>query len=112
MTSLKLNVEQLSHLQSLEAAIRSAIEDFGSDKPVKYFQNLEHEVYVGVQTPYTCVNIRKFWTVPETLQLHPTKVGIPLSFQEFETLMNVIEYLQKCFVRSSTPEVDPNGKTC
>ena len=95
MTSLKLTFEQLVHLQELYPAINSTISEFKQNKEVKYFQDLEDDVYIGIQSPYSCVDIRKFWRVTETQQLHPTKVGIPLTFLEFEIFMKIVRFLQE-----------------
>jgi len=75
--------------------VDTGLEEFMEGKNIKFTQHLGENVYVTLQTPYKCVDIRQFWIVPGTEQLHPTKIGIPLTFQEYGNLMKLVE--QKIF---------------
>ncbi|XP_033727851.1 uncharacterized protein LOC117317161 [Pecten maximus] len=93
ITTLKLTFEQMVLIEELSPAIHSCIQDFKDNKSVKYLQELGNDVFIGIQTPYVCVDIRKFFKIPATDQIHPTKIGIPLSFVEFESLVNHIKHV-------------------
>ena len=72
--SVMLCKGELQHIVDIAQAVIEGMEDFSDGKQVKYSQNLGKEVFLSIQTPYRCVDIRKFWVIPATKQLHPTKI--------------------------------------
>lgn len=42
-----------------------------------------------------CVDIRRFFKIPSTQQLQRTKVGVPLTFAEYEALVKGIRYVRR-----------------
>ena len=69
----------MKQLIDIRQTVNSTIKDFLLDKEVKFTQHLAGLIDVSVQTPYYSVDLRKFWIVPETDKLHPTKIGIHMT---------------------------------
>lgn len=88
---MRIHVPELRQLLDIKPSIASCIHDYLEGKKVKFVQNLGEDLYVGIQSPYRCVDLRKFWIIPNTEQIFPTKMGIPLTFTEYEELVNVLE---------------------
>ena len=76
----------MQQLVDIRQAIEGAIGNFLNNKEVKLTQHLGGLIYVSVQSPYYSVDVRKFWIVPDNNKLHPTKIGIPLTFDEYRCL--------------------------
>ena len=89
--SIRLHKQELLHILNMTPEIHECICDYIKGKTVQFQQNLGEDIYLSICTPYKCVNIRKFWTIPGTDQLLPTKIGIPLSFIEYYQLLKVLE---------------------
>ena len=83
----------MKQLVDIRQTVDSAIKDFLLDKEVKFTQHLGGLIYVSVQTPYYSVDLRKFWILPETDKLHPTKIGIPMTFDEYRCLLGCLSTL-------------------
>ena len=82
---------ELKQIQDISDPVMVCMEEFKEGKQIKFIQNLGKEAFLSVQTPYRCVDIRKFWVVPDTEQLHGTKIGVPLTFSEFKRLLDVLK---------------------
>ena len=80
----------MKQLVDIRQTVDSATKDFLLDKEVKLTQHLGGLIYVSVQTPYYSVDLSKFWIVPETDKLHPTKIGIPMTFDEYRYLLGCL----------------------
>ena len=90
---MRINEGEMKQLVDIRQTVDSAIKDFLLDKEVKFTQHLGGLIYVSVQTPYYSVDVRKFWIVPETDKLHPTKIGIPMTFDEYRCLLGCLSTL-------------------
>lgn len=84
--SLRLDEMEMQQLVDIRQTIEGAIGNFLNNKEVKLTQHLGGLIYVSVQSPYYSVDVRKFWIVPDNNKLHPTKIGIPLTFDEYRCL--------------------------
>ena len=93
---------ELKQIHDISDAILECIEDFKEGKQIRFIQNLGKDVFLSVQTPYRCVDIRKFWVIPDTEQLHATKIGVPLTFSEFKRLLDVLK--KKIFTQEEEEE--------
>ena len=89
--TIRLLKPELKQLMDLKPCISVCMKDYLHGKKVKFTQNLGQDIYVSLQTPYRCIDVRKFWIVPGTEQLHPTRIGIPLNFTEYFNLIRVLE---------------------
>ena len=88
--SIRLHRQELFHIYNMAPAINDSICDFIEGKVIRFTQHLGEDIYLSVHTPYKSVDIRKFWIIPDTNQLHPTRIGIPLSFTEYYRFMEVL----------------------
>ena len=89
--TVRLFKGELKQIQDISDPVMVCMEDFKEGKQIKFTQNLGKEVFLSVQTPYRCIDIRKFWVIPDTEQLHATKIGVPLTFSEFKRLLDVLK---------------------
>ena len=89
--TIRLMKPELKQLMDLKPCISVCMKDYLHGKKVKFTQNLGQDIYVSLQTPYRCIDVRKFWIVPGTEQLHPTRIGISLNFTEYFNLIRVLE---------------------
>ena len=86
--TVRLFKGELKQIQDISDPVMVCMEDFKEGKQIKFTQNLGKEVFLSVQTPYRCIDIRKFWVIPDTEQLHATNIGVPLTFSEFKRLLD------------------------
>lgn len=89
--TIRLMKPELKQILDLKPCISACMKDYLHGKKVKFTQNLGQDIYMSLQTPFRCIDVRKFWTIPGTEQLHPTRIGIPLNFTEYFNLITVLE---------------------
>ena len=89
--TIRLLKPELKQMLDLKPCISACMKDYLHGKKVKFTQNLGQDIYMSLQTPFRCIDVRKFWIVPGTEQLHPTRIGIPLNFTEYFNLIRVLE---------------------
>lgn len=91
---LKIGEEELREVMKVEEQINLTILQLQyMYKDVTFKQHLGENIHVSIQTPYNCVDIRQFWVIPNTEQIHPTKTGIALQISEFWSLMKLLKEL-------------------
>lgn len=90
---LTIAEKELKELMKHEAEINTCILELQYKKELRYLQHLGENIHVSIQNPYNCVDIRQFWTIPHTEQIHPTKIGIALKVSEFWCLMKLLKQL-------------------
>ena len=81
----------MRHLMDMKALVDSHIQDYLDGKKVKFMEKLSPNLYLVIRHPYKCVDVRLFWKIPDTEQLVATKIGIPLTFEEYRQWMEVLE---------------------
>jgi len=71
---------------------------FDGDQNVKFQQHIGGANYVSVMNGYRCVSLRK-WFQPGDLngELHPTKKGVALRFNEWKDLRTLITTVNNSF---------------
>ena len=82
-------VELLCNLTTIEQTLK----DFQEGKTVKLFMHLGSNVYLSVTNSYRVVDIRKWWIPDNEDELKPTRKGIALTFQEWQSLVNICNQL-------------------
>ena len=75
-------------LRSLED-IKQAVKDHQDGKEVHYMKHLGANRYVQVNTGFRVVDLREFWLPEGKNTVQPTRRGIALKFEEFETLIQL-----------------------
>lgn len=90
---LKIGGNELRELMRFEEEINTRILELQYAKDLRYLQHLGENIYVSIQNPYNCVDIRRFWNICHTEQIHPTKIGIALQVSEFWCLIKLLKEL-------------------
>lgn len=75
-------------LESVED-IQKAVNDHKQGKDVHYMNHLGGNNYVQVNSGFKVVDVRKFWLPQGQIEVRPTKKGIALKFDEFDTLVKL-----------------------
>ena len=88
---IRIHKPTMRHLLDIKSLIDSYIHDYLEGKKVKCMEHLSDNVYLIIRHPYKCVDVRLFWTIPNTEQLVATKFGIPLTFGEYRQWVDVLE---------------------
>ena len=88
--SIRLHKQELFHIYNMSQAINDSISDFIDGKVIRFAQHLGEDIYLSIHTPYKSVDIRKFWIIPNTNELHPTRIGVPLNFTEYYRFLEVL----------------------
>lgn len=84
-----LSVRQFQQFMWQTQDIEDAVKQHKEGKEVHYMYHLGYNKYVQVNSGFSVVDVRDFWT-PEG-QLQPTRRGIALKFDEYATLVMVRE---------------------
>ena len=66
------------------------------NQDVDYKCHLGKNWYICVQSNYTFVNIRRYWTPPGTVYIHPTKQGQILSFDMYNKMKDLFNDINAC----------------
>ncbi|KAL4218173.1 hypothetical protein ACF0H5_004673 [Mactra antiquata] len=82
-------------------AIKEVVRKHKSGEDVQYSWHLGGNNFVQVNSGFPVVDLRKFWLPEWKDQLQPTRRGIPLKFDEFETLVEL-----KAEIEQVIPELD------
>lgn len=90
---LKIGGNELRELMRFEEEINTRILELQYAKDLRYLQHFGENIYVSIQNPYNCVDIRRFWNICHTEQIHPTKIGIALQVSEFWCLIKLLKEL-------------------
>jgi hypothetical protein len=66
-----------------------------ADQPVEYCQHIGGKYYVTISRGMKCVNIRRYFIPPNSTKELPTRSGIALRLDEWETLISTIHDLHR-----------------
>ena len=69
--------------------IQQAVRDHNEGKDVHLKHHLGRNNYVQVNTGFQVVDLRQWWLPADKDQIQPTKKGIALKFEEFDTLIKL-----------------------
>ena len=88
-----LTLPQWKELQLSLSRIAEDVHKVKQSAEIKTTWHLGNNWIVTVDSRYPGLDIRKFWLPPAAGDIHPTKKGIHLTFEEFEKLKLVFDVL-------------------
>ena len=80
-----------THLDEIDRSV----ELLKADQPVEYSQHIGGKYYVTISRGIKCVNIRRYFLPPNCTKERPTRSGIALRLDEWETLTAKINDLHE-----------------
>ena len=82
----------IRHIDDMERSV----DLLKAGQPVDYYQHLGGRYYVTISKEYRCVNIRRYFMPPNGTKEVPTRSGIALRLDEWDSLLLKIRQLQEC----------------
>lgn len=82
----------MSHLED----IKRCVDLLKWNEPVDYYQHIGGRYYVSMSKDVRCVHIRRYFMPLNSSKEHPTRSGIALRLDEWDTLMTKIPQLVEC----------------
>ena len=90
-----LSVSHLGNLIEVLDEINRDVQDF-KDKKIERFQYIIGDgVHISANKDYPVIDIRYFFQTPIMPFAHPTRKGLALRFNEWETFINFIDMVKK-----------------
>jgi hypothetical protein len=84
------------------ADIDNSVKDLYERRNANFFETIDIDCYVSVTTGFQCVDIRRFYTLPHTNTLKPTRKGIAIRLTEWETMKSIAKQMA-----ADIPELAP-----
>ena len=110
MKEYALSLQQWQQLMNRLQDIDTAVTDHQTDKTVHVQYHLGRNLYVHVNSGFNVVDLRDFWLPEGKSDLVPTRRGISIKFEEFDTLVKLkteieqvipeLNTIQPCLKRS------------
>jgi hypothetical protein len=95
-----LNILQFQNLIDLLPVLESGLDDLTRGSEVNVSENLSGDVFVTVESPFFCVNVRQYFIPNGGYALVPTRRGITFNAREFldfkTQLKSIADRLSSC----------------
>jgi hypothetical protein len=66
-----------------------------ANQPVDFYRHVGGRYYVSISKAFRCVNIRRYFLPPNSTKERPTRCGIALKLDEWDTLLVKIREIQE-----------------
>ena len=88
-TGIYLSFHQATALSKLVPVLHAERVKLGCGKKVDFCFELGNNIYVTGNSDYRCFHIRRYWQPPNSLDIHPTKVGVVLKESEILAFLSI-----------------------
>ena len=108
MKDFSLTLQRWQQLMSRIDDIQIAVTEHSAGKEVHFKHHLGRNNFVQINSGFKVVDLRQFWLPDGTDRIQPTRKGIALKFDEFDTLVKLkpeieqvmpeLEHIQPCWM--------------